>query len=134
MKAELIFKFRFSASHSLSGYEVQHPHLWNLELSLAGNPKDGKIVDMIEFRERITQLVAPLESQYLNELQAVSAEVRRVPTCETLCLYFAEEINKLIRLDFLTQNPSLVLSSVAVEICDMNGVAVGAVKLSDPTP
>ncbi len=131
MKTELIVKFQFVASHSLAGYEVPHPHLWNLEIVLSGTPRNGKIIDIIEFREKVKGLVSQLESQYLNDCAAVSPEVREFPTCETLCTYFQKAISQLISSAWIQENPSLKLSSILVALCEMSGVETGAVRLSD---
>jgi 6-pyruvoyl-tetrahydropterin synthase len=131
MKTELIVKFQMAASHSLEGYETPHSHLWNLEIILSGSPKNGKIIDLIEFREKVNSVISPLESQYLNDCPSVTLEVRKFPTCETLCSFFHERVSDLIQKQWAQENPSLRLSSIEVAICEMDGTETGAVKLSE---
>jgi hypothetical protein len=130
MKIELIVKFQFVASHSLQGYEPPHPHRWNLEIALTGTPENGKIIDLIEFRERVKEMISPLESQYLNDCKSVTPEVREFPTCETLCSFFQDQIHQQILNHWAKINPSLRLSSILVAICEVDGTETGAVRLS----
>lgn len=132
MKTELIVKFKWIASHSLAGFENPHPHIWHLEAVLSGTPKNGKIVDIVELREKIKALIAPLENQYLNDCLEVSPEVREFPTCETLCAFFESKLSELILKIRSQHNSSLRLVSILVDLCEMDGTEMGAVRLSPP--
>ncbi len=129
MKIELLVKFQFIASHSLAGHEAPHPHRWNLEVVISGEPHEGKVVDMILFRSKILDLVQPLESQYLNESTLVTPAVRQFPTCETLSIYFMEKLKNTVLPSLLTHNPTVLFSSIQVGLCGMDGVETGAVRL-----
>ena len=128
MKIELLLKFPFEASHSLAGYEEPHPHLWRLEAGITGKMIEGKIVDMISLRSSIQKVLEPLILTYLNENIFVSPDVRKFPTCESLCEFFSTEINRVLLHEFQFQNPSIQLSSILVAICEMDGTETGAVK------
>ncbi len=130
MKTDLIAKFQFLASHSLAGYEIPHAHLWRLEITLSGEPKNGKIIDLIAFRENVQELIAPLESQYLNNCSAVTTQVREFPTCETLSVFFHEKIRHLTVHSFSLENPSIYLQSTLIAICAIDGTETGAVRIS----
>ena len=130
MKTELILKFEFEASHSLSGYEAPHPHIWLLETSISGHPVEGKIIDMILLRQRLQNLVNPLALTYLNENITVDSSVQKFPTCESLCSYFKNQIQDLIKTEFLKENNTLKVEFVSVALCDMNHFETGRVKLA----
>ena len=129
IKMELILKFDFVSSHSLKGHETPHPHLWWLEFSLAGEPIEGKIIDIVELRERVFEMIAPMRGVYLNEFSGVTQSVREFPTCETLSVFFYERLHSLIARQFLSQNASLRISSLSVALCEMDGKEMGAVRL-----
>lgn len=133
MKAELILKFEFEASHSLSGYEVPHPHFWRLEVVVGGIPQqnwmEGRIIDIVELRTQIEKRVNPLRLSYLNDNPHVSAEVRKFPTCETLSQFFCDELQQVLTTDFIETHPSVCLNSVMIAICDMDRVEMGAVRV-----
>jgi 6-pyruvoyl-tetrahydropterin synthase len=130
MKTQLILKFEFTASHSLSGYEVPHPHVWTLETIIAGEPISGKIADIMVLRQLFQGILDPLESTYLNENLATNWAVREFPTCETLSGYFFDQFKHILSNRFLVENPTVQLSSVRVGICGMDRVETGAVKLT----
>jgi 6-pyruvoyl-tetrahydropterin synthase len=129
MKSELILKFRFEASHSLSGYETPHPHLWDLEITVGGQPIEGRIVDIVTLRKRIETLVDEIRSTYLNENQRVTENVREFPTCETLSHFFYKELQTVLMNEFQPSNPSICLTNILVAILEMNGVEMGAARL-----
>ncbi len=130
MKSELILKFEFEASHSLSDYEVPHPHIWRLEISVSGVPIEGRIIDIVALRGRVEKTLKGLTLTYLNENSWVDSQVRASPTCETLSQYFYNELSQLISIEFLPMNSSLCLESIEVAICDMDRNELGSVRLS----
>lgn len=130
MKTELILKFSFLASHSLAQYEKPHPHLWKLEMAVSGETNNGMLVDMMLLKAGIEKIIEPLKSQYLNDCNSVGSIVREFPTCETLSLFFWEKLQNLLEIEFLPQNRSLKVSSVAITICNLDGEELGAVRRS----
>ncbi len=129
-KMELLLKFEFIASHSLAGFEIPHPHLWKLEFGVLGEPIEGRIIDIVSFRAKFQEFIHRLEGTYLNDEPAVSFEVRRFPTCETLSLFFGEEVEKILFRDFRPNHPSVRMSFVQVAICDMDRTETGAVRVT----
>lgn len=129
MRSELILKFEFDASHSLAGYETPHPHLWRVEVVLGGSPVDGKIIDIVLFRQAIEGLIAPYKHTFLNDNPVASAAVRAAPTCETLSAHFFDSIKTLLKREFHSQNPTVQLRSVLVGIGDLSGAEMGAVRV-----
>ncbi len=132
MKTELILKFTFEASHALDwvNFEIPHPHIWRLEFSIAGNPLNGRLVDLAHLRVRVQSLLECLGSTFLNTNLRVDDSVRLTPTCETLSVFFKNELQLILDAEFLSLNPSIRLESVLVAICEMNGTEQGAIKLS----
>lgn len=130
MRTELLLKFVFEASHSLADYEVPHPHIWKLEVAVEGKAIEGRIIDIVVLRTRIQKLVDLLNSTFLNENSRVGAAVREFPTCETLSQFFHREIKDILHEEFLPKNPSILLSSITVAICEMDHTEMGAVRLS----
>jgi 6-pyruvoyl-tetrahydropterin synthase len=128
---ELVLKFSFEASHSLSGYETPHPHIWKIEIAVKGEPIQGKILDIVQLRSGIQKIIEPLASTYLNSNLFVSPEVREFPTCETLSNYFAYQMRSLIdKPEYISQNSSVRLSCVQVAICEMDMTEMGATRLT----
>ena len=130
MKFQLSLKFLFEASHSLSGYEKPHAHLWRLEFSLAGDPVNQMIVDLVKVREQVEELLRPLKGRYLNDNPHVNDAVRSSPTCETLSPYFYQRIQTEIIPNFLTKHPTLNLSSLTIGIGELDGTEAGAVTVT----
>ena len=129
MKAELIVKFDFEASHSLADYEAPHPHPWKVTVSITGDLIGGKVVDIIALREKMDEIIGKLKSTYLNDNPHVTEEVRKFPTCETLSQFFSNEVVSVLNKDFVSQNPSVKLNSVMTTIYTMEGTEMGAVRL-----
>jgi 6-pyruvoyl-tetrahydropterin synthase len=129
MRIELIQKFELEASHALGGYETPHPHLWGLTVAITGTPIEGKLVDMVVFRESIQMILSSLNKTYLNENQTVTEAVRTFPTCETLSQYFLTEIENLLYRQFTQWNPTLKVASVSVSIHSMEREELGRVRL-----
>jgi len=129
MTTELLLKFEFLASHSLSVREEPHPHLWRMEVVLSGEPREGMIVNLPEVRTAFETVVASLSNTFLNENPLLDASAKATPTCETLCAYFFRRFEDVLHRQFLLKNPTLKLKSVQVAICEPDGFEWGAAKL-----
>jgi 6-pyruvoyl-tetrahydropterin synthase len=129
MTTELLLKFEFLASHSLSVREEPHPHLWRMEVVLSGEPRDGMIVNLPEVRTAFETVVASLSQTFLNENPLLDASAKATPTCETLCAYFFRRFEDVLHRQFLLKNPTIKLKSVQVAICEPDGFEWGAAKL-----
>ncbi len=130
MKQELLLQFQFEASHSLSGYETPHPHLWKIKVAIEGKPIQGRIIDLVVLRNRIQQLMDSLDQTDLNDCNGVSAQVNEFPTCETLAPFFYDKIQEILEKNFLPFSPSVRLTCVEVGLCDLLGVELGAIRLT----
>lgn len=130
MTTELLLKFEFHASHSLSVREVPHLHLWRMEVALMGEPRDGMIINLPEVRTAFETVIASLSQTYLNENPLLDASAKATPTCETLGAYFFRNFESILKRQFLPRNPTIKLKSVQVAICEPNGFEWGAAKLS----
>jgi 6-pyruvoyl-tetrahydropterin synthase len=129
MTTELLLKFEFLASHSLSVREEPHPHLWRMEVVLSGEPREGMIVNLPEVRTAFETVVASLSQTFLNENPLLDASAKATPTCETLCAYFFRRFEDVLHRQFLLKNPTIKLKSVQVAICEPDGFEWGAAKL-----
>jgi 6-pyruvoyl-tetrahydropterin synthase len=129
MTTELLLKFEFLASHSLSVREEPHPHLWRMEVVLSGEPREGMIVNLPEVRTTFETVVASLSNTFLNENPLLDASAKATPTCETLCAYFFRRFEDVLHRQFLLKNPTIKLKSVQVAICEPDGFEWGAAKL-----
>jgi 6-pyruvoyl-tetrahydropterin synthase len=129
MTTELLLKFEFLASHSLSVREEPHPHLWRMEVVLSGEPREGMIVNLPEVRTAFETVVASLSNTFLNENPLLDASAKATPTCETLCAYFFRRFEDVLHRQFLLKNPTIKLKSVQVAICEPDGFEWGAAKL-----
>jgi 6-pyruvoyl-tetrahydropterin synthase len=127
-QAELILKFMFRASHSLSGYEKPHFHYWTLQFAVRGEIRDGMITDMTVLRSKTQALIDPLEGKYLNDNSSLSAEARATPTCETLSAHFVEQLRALIAKDFTLVNPTVRLAWTSIAIHEEDKTEMGAVR------
>jgi 6-pyruvoyl-tetrahydropterin synthase len=129
MRSELVLKFEFEASHSLTNYETPHSHLWKLEVAIGGEAYQGMIVDMMGVRTEVEKLLEDLKGTYLNENNLVDDSVRKAPTCETLDLFFSTRLNEVLKKQFSPLNPTVHLVSVMVTICSVGGTEIGGVRL-----
>ncbi len=129
MTTELLLKFEFLASHSLSVREEPHPHLWRMEVVLSGEPRDGMIVNLPEVRTAFETVVASLSHTFLNENPLLDASAKAAPTCETLSAYFFRRFENVLNRQFLLRNPTLNLKSVQVAICESDGFEWGAARV-----
>ena len=129
MTTELLLKFEFLASHSLSVREEPHPHLWRMEVVLSGEPREGMIVNLPEVRTTFETVVASLSQTFLNENPLLDASAKATPTCETLSAYFFRRFEDVLHRQFLLRNPTLKLKSVQVAICEPDGFEWGAARV-----
>ncbi len=133
MTTELLLKFEFLASHSLSVREVPHAHLWRMEVVLLGEPKEGMIVNLPEVRTAFEAVITPLSHTFLNDNSRLDDSAKATPTCETLSAYFFHTFENILNHQFAAHNPTLQLKSVQVAICEPDGFEWGAARLTKAT-
>jgi 6-pyruvoyl-tetrahydropterin synthase len=127
MKTELILKFEWRASHSLSRYEKEHPHLWELRFAISGDPqKDGMIVDLVTVRTFVDALIAPLREIFLNHASPLTGDEAQLnPTCETLSSYFLGQLDRKLLSELRRGNPTIRFTWLEVAIFEIHGKEAG---------
>ena len=129
-RTELLLKFEMIASHSLSGYEKPHPHIWKIQAGLVGEPIAGRIVDLPTLRTAFEAVLGTLKGTYLNENQNLEGPAREFPTCETLGESLYEKFEGVLAGTFRAANASIRLSFVQVALCEMDGFEQGAARIT----
>jgi 6-pyruvoyl-tetrahydropterin synthase len=117
-QVELTVYSDFKASHSLTGFEVPHLHLWKLELTFRSvlPMKSDRVLDLVALQSQVERLTSLLSGRYLNEVLPQFS-----PTSEMMAQWVWSE--------FLKQDPSAPLVSVGVTICNALGVPMGAARV-----
>ena len=107
----------FRASHSLEGFEIPHFHLFKVSATFeVPYPMMGdRVIDLVFLQKVLDCSLFPLQNQYLNVALQMS------PTSENLCVWLWKEL--------LIQLPTAPLTSVSIELCDLEGRAMGKATL-----
>ena len=129
-KTEMILKFDFEASHTLTLYEKHHNHFWQLEIGLTGQVIHGMIIDLMLIRTEVEKLTQALHHIYLNDSPLLPEEAKKEPTCETMSLYFFNEIKTRLEPEFQKIAPSIQFIYAKVTLFSEDKVELGAVKRS----
>ncbi|WP_456423967.1 6-pyruvoyl trahydropterin synthase family protein [Thermococcus sp.] len=90
MKARIIERFKFEAAHAvvINGKpEEIHGHTFRLEVAVEGELKEGYVIDFLELRRIVKEVIDMLDHRNLNALFDN-------PTTENVALWIAEEIEK----------------------------------------
>ncbi|CAD5244111.1 6-pyruvoyl trahydropterin synthase family protein [Thermococcus camini] len=90
MKARIIERFKFEAAHAvvINGKpEEIHGHTFRLEVAVEGELKRGYVMDFLELRRIVNEIIGKLDHRNLNVLF-------ENPTTENVALWIAEEIEK----------------------------------------
>jgi 6-pyruvoyl-tetrahydropterin synthase len=117
-KLTLSVFYQFKASHSLSGFETPHFHLWKLaiEFSVDASFEGDRVVDLVYLQQKISEIVTPVDLQFLNQIFDFQ------PTTENIAQWLWKEVAKAI-----SEAP---LTAVTVTICNLEGDATGSARLS----
>ena len=126
MKIKLVTELKIIASHSLAGFETPLPHLWKFKLTMAGDPVEGRIIDLPSLIEATQKMLKPYENTYLNDRRDLPRPAHEFPTCETLGAAFFEKIETEVLPPFRVANPTVRLHSLEVALCDLDGTAMGS--------
>jgi 6-pyruvoyltetrahydropterin/6-carboxytetrahydropterin synthase len=100
----------FAAGHALRGYkgkcENVHGHNYKVRVQVAGDELNsiGLLVDFVDLRAAIRQIVDRLDHRFLNDLEPFD---KLNPSAENLAVYFADELKRLlaphpVRVDSVT--------------------------------
>jgi len=89
MKARVVERFKFEAAHAvlLNGHmEEVHGHTFRLEIAVEGPLKNGYVMDFVELRSIVEEVLGRLNHRNLNSLF-------KNPTTENVALWIAEQVN-----------------------------------------
>lgn len=90
MKARIKELFKFEAAHSVrigENTEEIHGHTFRLEVTVEGSIERGYVMDFLELRALVEEILARLDHRNLNALF-------ENPTTENIALWLAERISK----------------------------------------
>jgi 6-pyruvoyl-tetrahydropterin synthase len=112
----------FKAAHSLSGFETPHFHLWKLAIEFSTQaPFEGdRLIDLVYLQKKVHEIVAPIENKFLNPIFGFQ------PTSENMAQWLWKQVNDSLS----SANEHARLSGVSVTLCDLEGEAMGAARLS----
>ena len=97
---EVSVEYTFSAGHSLRGYkgkcENVHGHNYKIQLVVGGEQLDstGLLMDFVEVRKAIKELVERLDHRFLNDLAPFD---KLNPSAENIAKYFCDELEPQVR-------------------------------------
>ena len=117
-RTKLLVYFDFEASHSLDVREEPHPHLWKTILTFTGEPVRGRIIDFPALESAIRDDLRSLPNSYLNENADLLPEGRAFPTCESVGASIYTILRERTVAKFRSENPTLIVLSVQVELCE----------------
>ncbi|AEK72335.1 6-pyruvoyl-tetrahydropterin synthase [Thermococcus sp. 4557] len=90
MKARIIERFKFEAAHAVrinGESEEIHGHTFRLEVAVEGPLKNGYVMDFLELRRIVNEIIGKLDHRNLNALF-------ENPTTENVALWIAGEVKK----------------------------------------
>lgn len=115
---ELTIRTRFAAAHLLRDYDGPcarlHGHTWQVEAVFQGRRLDqnGMLVDFKELKNCVHQVIAELDHQNLNSLEAFKEHGVNNPTAENLARYIYH------RLQSIFPAPPNEVKIAAVRVCE----------------
>lgn len=90
MKSRVVERFKFEAAHAViidGQAEEIHGHTFRLEVAVEGPLKNGYVVDFLELRRIVEDIIKELDHKNLNALF-------KNPTTENIALWIAEKIQE----------------------------------------
>ncbi|WP_457751781.1 6-pyruvoyl trahydropterin synthase family protein [Thermococcus sp.] len=90
MKARIVERFKFEAAHAViidGKPEELHGHTFRLEVAVEGELKKGYVMDFLELRGIVGEIIERLDHRDLNALF-------ENPTTENIALWIAGELKK----------------------------------------
>jgi 6-pyruvoyltetrahydropterin/6-carboxytetrahydropterin synthase len=97
---EVSVEYTFAAGHALRGYkgkcENVHGHNYKVQLVVAGEQLDatGMLMDFVEVRKNIKELVERLDHRFLNDVPPFDV---LNPSAENIAKYFSDELEPFVR-------------------------------------
>ena len=92
---EVSVEYTFAAGHALRGYkgkcENVHGHNYKVHLVVGGEELDstGMLIDFVEVRKLIKELVERLDHRFLNDVAPFD---KLNPSAENIAKYFSDEL------------------------------------------
>ena len=96
---EVSVEYTFAAGHALRGYkgkcENVHGHNYKVQLVVAGEQLDatGLLMDFVEVRKNIKELVEHLDHRFLNDIPPFD---KLNPSAENIAKYFSDELESSV--------------------------------------
>ncbi|WP_258084512.1 6-pyruvoyl trahydropterin synthase family protein [Thermococcus thermotolerans] len=90
MKSRIVERFKFEAAHAViidGKPEETHGHTFRLEVTVEGELKRGYVMDFLELRRIVNEIIGKLDHRNLNTLF-------ENPTTENVALWIAGELKK----------------------------------------
>ena len=90
MKSRVVERFKFEAAHAViidGKPEEVHGHTFRLEVSVEGPLKNGYVIDFLQLRAIVGEILDKLDHRNLNSLFDN-------PTTENIALWIAGEVEK----------------------------------------
>ncbi len=90
MGSRVVERFKFEAAHAvvIAGKpEEVHGHTFRLEVAVEGSLKNGYVMDFLELRRIVNEIIEKLDHRNLNDLF-------ENPTTENVALWIAGEVKK----------------------------------------
>ena len=90
MKSRVFERFKFEAAHAViidGQTEEIHGHTFRLEVSVEGPLRNGYVVDFLQLRTIVEEVIKKLDHRNLNKLFDN-------PTTENIALWIASEVEK----------------------------------------
>ena len=116
-KIVLTVHSELKASHSLTGFETPHFHLWKVEASFesAFPLKSDRLIDLVFLQTTLSEIFSPIEGRFLNDVFSFQ------PTSENFCAWIWEALTQKL--------PDAPLCSMNVTLCDLDGRVSGSARL-----
>lgn len=90
MRARIVERFKFESAHAViidGKREEIHGHTFRLEIAVEGPLRNGYVMDFLELRAIVEEIIGKLDHRNLNELFDN-------PTTENVALWIASEVEK----------------------------------------
>ncbi len=122
--------FFFQASHILETEDrPQHEHDWHMVACITGPALKGKIIDLMAFRSTVESLLDGLSGTFLNENSLLDMSAQQMPTCETLGMFLATQMQQLMIPFQQQENPQASLAWVEIGIAETGQLPLGWVRI-----
>ncbi len=127
-RIEMFLKFPLPATHSLDEREEAHGHVWQIQVSVTGPLREGRVESMPLLREIFEPEILRLKDTFLNGNTHIEETLRSAPTCENLCLHFEQAFSSRLTEAGLNTR----ITSIEVAVQELTGEETGSARLVLP--